>query len=131
MWVTVEPVTEANIRDYIPEPSAMLERFVSESAPALGYRFGPDPLAVVGFIPMALLSATAYAWMETLPAAAEHKLSVGRLAILTRREIIRRYSHIVGHCVPNHGSLAWLETLGATFTPVPNGSTRFDIGAAI
>ena len=130
MWVTVEPVAEANIRAYIPEPSEMQFRFLAESAPALGFRFGPTPLAVVGFVPMALLSSTAYAWMETLPGAAEHKLAVGRIGRLTIREVLKRYPHIVGHCIPNHGSLTWLASLGATFTPGPRGSTRFDIGAA-
>lgn len=130
MWVTVEPVTEANIRDYISEPTEMQLRFLAESIPALGYRFGPTPLAVVGFIPLAIVTDTAYAWMETLPGAADHKLAVGRLARLSAREIRKRYDHIIGHCIPSHGSLTWLASLGATFTPGPNGSTRFDIGAA-
>ena len=130
MWVTIEPVTEANIRDYLPEPTVMQLRFIDESMPALGFKFGPTPLAVVGFIPMALLSSVAYAWMETLPGAEEHKLAVGRVGRLTLPEIRKRYTHIIGHCIPAHGSLTWLASLGATFSPGPNGSTRFDIGAA-
>ena len=69
-------------------------------------------LCIIGFIPRTFLSDEAYIWMQTMPAAKNHKLMVARHAKRVVARALEFYPRIIGHCFNRH-SARWLETLGA------------------
>lgn len=74
--------------------------------------YGDELLCIIGFIPRHFLSDEAYIWMQTMPAANNHKLMVGRHAKAVVRRALEYYPKIIGHCF-NAASARWLQTLGA------------------
>lgn len=110
MWVEVRNITPEQLPDWAyPE----LVDCAKRSDPLLAYYFGQDLIAIVGFIPLGILTGTAYLWMQSTEATFEHKTAVARLGRLTLREVRTRYPRIVGECVAGSRSIKWLEWLGA------------------
>ena len=70
-------------------------------------------LCIIGFIPRSFLSDEAYIWMQTMPAAKNHKLMVGRHAKAVVAKALAIYPKIIGHCF-HPDSARWLRSLGAT-----------------
>ena len=81
-------------------------------------------LCIIGFIPRTFLSDEAYIWMQTMPAAKNHKLMVARHAKRVVARALEFYPKIIGHCF-HEDSARWLKSLGATI----NGDT-FEIQRA-
>lgn len=107
------------IKDLSADEIARISKFGGQSTVILVYWFGAELIAIVGFIPTAALTDTAYIWMQSTPNVARHKLMVCRLGILTLREIRKQYPKIIGHCMVGSRSIAWLKSLGARFgTPI-------------
>ena len=110
----VHQVTEFQLGVLLPEQSEGMREAVKLSRHILVGRAGDKLLCVIGFIPRSFASGEAYIWMHTLPAAADHKLMVGRHA----RDVVARaleiYTKLIGHCFTGK-SRRWLETLGAEF----------------
>ena len=72
-------------------------------------------LCIIGFIPRSFLSDEAYIWMQTMPAAKNHKLMVARHAKRVVARALELYPKIIGHCFAED-SARWLRSLGATIS---------------
>ena len=72
-------------------------------------------LCIIGFIPRTFLSDEAYIWMQTMPAAKNHKLMVARHAKRVVARALEFYPKIIGHCF-HEDSARWLKSLGATIS---------------
>ena len=98
------------------------------SDPALAVYMGEELTALVGFIPLGLISGTAYAWLQPAPAMFDYRLSfvrVGREIFATARQ---RYPIIYGHCSLGPRSEAWLRSCGARFLPTDAVAKPYVIG---
>ena len=76
--------------------------------------YGTELLCVYALIPTTLLSDQAYIWMFWTEAITRHKLVFARRAKRLTKELLGRYSTIVGHCTRPE-SQPWLISVGATF----------------
>lgn len=114
--------------DLSPTEINTIHSFGGQSTIILAYWFGAELIAIAGFIPTAALTDTAYIWMQSALAAEHHKLMVGRVGILTLREVRKRYPRIVGHCMVGSRSVDWLKSLGAKFFDPKGNLTSFLIG---
>ena len=72
-------------------------------------------LCIIGLIPRSFISDEAYIWMQTMPAAKNHKLMVARHAKRVVARALEVYPEIIGHCF-NEASAKWLRSLGATMS---------------
>lgn len=61
------------------------------------------------------MSDEAYIWMQTMPAAKDHKLMVARHAKRVVARALELYPKIIGHCF-YEDSARWLRSLGAKMT---------------
>lgn len=112
------------------DPGPELLEYAQRSDPLLTYWFGSECIAIVGFVPLGILSTTAYLWMQSTEHTPNHKLAVARLAKLTLDQIRDRYQCIVGECLVDSPSCAWLRWLGAGFGPPSGrGAIPFMIGS--
>lgn len=118
MWVTVSRITVGELPAWA---GGDLIECARKSDPLLTYHFGDELIAIVGFIPAAVITDTAYLWMESTGATAKHPLAVARLGRLTLQEIGLRYRRIIGECMAGSRSIVWLKWLGARFGE-PNGA---------
>ena len=75
--------------------------------------YNQELLCIVGFIPRSFISDEAYIWMQTMPAAMDHKVMVGRHAKSVVAKALSIYPKIIGHCF-SESSAKWLRSLGAT-----------------
>ncbi len=107
-------IEAAALFDVPSEERAAIENCISRSDPALGFWWQGALHAVVGFIPTAIITDTAYCWLQVMPSIAEHKLLAGRQGKLVIVEIRKRYPRITGHCF-EESSIRWLRSLGAEF----------------
>jgi hypothetical protein len=88
-----------------------VKAFGLASEPLIVAMWNATPACFVGFVPRV---GEGYIWMETLPAAAEHKLAIGRHAKDLIHRALERWPRIVGHCnAPS--SIRWMKSLGAKF----------------
>ena len=90
---------------------------------------GPELLGFVGFVPASTLADSAYAWVHTTEAAANHRLATARLARRWMAVFHSRYPQLWGHCTGHPASVAWLKSLGATFAGSEHGLIKFTIEA--
>ena len=88
----------------------LMARWGAVSDPLFIGLYGEELLSFVGFVAQTLLSDEAYLWMWTSPAAAKHKVMIGRHAKRLIAVAQHRYPILVGHCI---NSERWLRSLGA------------------
>jgi hypothetical protein len=99
------------------------------SDPALVFIINHRPIAMVGFIPTALLSGTAYGWMQWSMEIHQHRVTTARTMFQVLREMQRIYPRIVGHCAPNSRAEHWFRRLGARFDTDLTGKPTFMLGS--
>jgi|SRR5580692_122272 hypothetical protein len=137
MFIDVQSIDVDRLRallaQFIPMTDVDLELTIAYgqlSNPILSFSWKGDLLGVLGFIPIGILSGTAYLWLQHAPAASEHRLITGRIARLTIRDMLRVYPRMIGDCVADWPeSVAWLASLGARFGPRRGRGLPFEIGA--
>lgn len=98
------------------------------SDPALAVYMGEELMALVGFIPLGLISGTAYAWLQPTEGMNKFKrafVRVGREIFATARQ---RYPIIYGHCSLGPRSEAWLRSCGARFQDTSATAKPYVIG---
>jgi len=84
------------------------------SEPILVGVYDSKILCLVGFIPMSMLSESAYIWVHVTEAGADHKLVFARHALKVVRRALEVYPRLFGICF-SEASKVWLRTLGAVF----------------
>lgn len=115
---------------YITKDDAALEtiRLASDkSDPAVSVFLGTKLLALGGFIPLGLISSTAFVWMEHTPDAAAHKHAIVRTGKQVLAVARTRYPRVIGNCSLGPRSEAWLKTLGARFIETDTITKHFVI----
>ena len=113
----------------LPWVGPELMAYARRSDPLLTYWFGAECIAIVGFVPMGIVTDTAYLWMETTAYTHKHKTAVARLGKLTLMEVHKRYPRIVGECLVGSRSCNWLLWLGAKFGTPKGAAVPFVIEA--
>ena len=113
-YIQIKQATSADVGMVPDAERDAVQTCVAMSRPALAYWWGEELLAIIGFVPTAIITDTAYCWVQTFPVAAKHKLIFGRQAVLTLREVRTVYPRIIGHCEET-SSMKWLRSLGAKF----------------
>lgn len=101
---------------------------VALSDPAMAYWLNYELVALAGFIPVALITDTAYLWMQTTKATYKYPLAVCRVGIQTLTAAKARYPKIIGHCSQGPRSERWLESLGARWLRTDEAGRLFMIG---
>lgn len=104
----LKPIKLQDLGEVLSEYTPMLAQ---ASTLLLEGTFNGQRLCLLGFISATFLSDRAYLWMDTYPAAADHKVCVGRWARRFIPEALKRWPTIIGHCGPS--SVLWLRSLGA------------------
>lgn len=112
----------------LPNPYPDLVDCANRSDPLLTYWFGPECIAIVGFIPLGIISTTAYLWMQNTPYTDKHPVAVARLGRLTLHEIASRYPCVIGECILNSPGHRWVKWLGARFGESNGIAVPFMIG---
>lgn len=105
-----------------PVPEIVVE-FGRHSDPVLVSMTDEGPTSFFGFVPYL---DGAYLWMETLPLTDKYKISTARHARACIAKALERWPVIYGHC-RTEGSIRWLRSLGATFSPPVDSLFQFEI----
>ena len=66
-------------------------------------------IVIVAFIPMTLLSDTAYTWVQVLPEGAHYKHAIARLFLRWKPIVHTRYTKLVAHCSTSPEHRAWIH----------------------
>jgi hypothetical protein len=98
------------------------------SDPVLAAYMGEALCALVGFIPLGLISGTAYAWLQPTQSMSKFKISFVRVGRAIFAEARKRYPIIYGHCSLGPRSEAWLQSCGARFLPTDAVAKPYVIG---
>ena len=98
------------------------------SDPALAVYMGKELMALVGFIPLGLISGTAYAWLQPTEGMTKFKLAFVRVGWEIFAEARKRYPIIHGHCSLGPRSEAWLRSCGARFLDTDAKAKPYVIG---
>ncbi len=98
------------------------------SNPALGIFMGNTLVAMLGFIPTAILGGTAYAWLQPAPEMVRYKIGFVRMGRAIFTEIRKQYPIIIGHCSLGSHSEAWLRSCGARFIETNARAKPYIIG---
>jgi hypothetical protein len=98
------------------------------SDPALAVYMGEELMALVGFIPLGLISSTAYAWLQPTSGMTKFKLAFVRVGREIFAEARKRYPIIYGHCSLGPRSEAWLRSCGARFLDTDAKAKPYIIG---
>lgn len=125
MFVDVRPTRPEELVNPYPDLLACAQR----SDPLLTYWFGDECIAIVGFIPLGIISTTAYLWMQTTEHTDKHPVAVARLGRLTLAQIRDRYPCVIGECITNSPGHRWLSWLGARFAEPAGIAIPFMIGS--
>lgn len=129
MNADMEPITRAQMRRMLGDmPHAKTIYDMSAGAdPLLCASLGDLVLGFMAFIPATTLSDQAYVWVQLMPAAADHKLAIGKLSRRWWPIIQTRYKRLVAHCPPENAS--WLAFIGGRPIDTENGLIRFTLEA--
>lgn len=101
------------------------------SDPALVLVADGRPYTVVGFVPLAVMTTSAYAWMQWTPEIYKHRVASTRICREVFNAALAQYSSIFGHCSFGPKPMRLFERLGARFGVDPqNGKPFFVIGRA-
>lgn len=106
---------------------ALTQVAAENSDPAVSVWLGDMLLALGGFIPLGILTGTAFVWMNHTPAAAHHPTAIirtGRQVLAVARS---RYPRVIGNCSLGPRSEAWLTSLGAKFVSAAGVTKHFVI----
>lgn len=116
MYIETKRITGSDVSGFEIDAESLpaVVTCVAMSDPALAFWWKGRALALVGFVPQAIITDTVYCWVHDLPAARDHRVVFGRQAVLVVREVRKRYPRIVGHCQDTSAS-RWLASLGAKF----------------
>jgi hypothetical protein len=135
MWVESKRITTfeawelaTDWTDLDDDRMFLLHQGVKVSDPALAYWLNGDLVAMAGFIPVALITDTAYLWMQTTNVTHKYPLAVCRVGIQTLTIVKTRYPKIIGHCSQGPRSERWLESLGARWLRTDEAGRLFMIG---
>ena len=122
MWAEVKRITGDEAEDLNAQFVGLdgdnllaLRLAADRSDPALAVYMGEELGAMVGFIPLGLVSGIAYAWLQPTPIMDRYKIGFVRMGRAIFAEARKRYSIIYGHCSLGPRSEAWLRSCGARF----------------
>lgn len=101
---------------------------VQVSDPAMAYWLNYELVALAGLIPVALITDTAYLWMQITKVTHKYPLAVCRVGVQTLTAAKARYPKIIGHCSQGPRSERWLESLGAGWLRTDEAGRLFMIG---
>jgi hypothetical protein len=114
--------------DLAPDEIEAMAAAVAQSDPALLFSFGAQPLWIVGFIPTAIITPSAYAWMQWSPKIYDHRIGAARACRDLFLEIRKRYPRIYGHCTYGPVPTRLLTRLGARFYTDLHGRPAYIMG---
>jgi len=120
----VYEISLAQFRD-MAKPTLEQDEAAALSMHILVGIYNNKPLCYIGFIPLSVMSDTAYIWAMVNEDTTRHKLIFGRHAKAVVARAMEAYTKIIGHCF-NETSAKWLSSLGAVFT----SNTTFEIRRA-
>lgn len=113
MNVEIYQIDEVRFGEMVDSPEAISAAKLSSDI--IVAMFDSQPLCFIGLIPQTMVSESAYVWMITTEAGAEHKLIIARHAREFLNRLYTKYSTLFGHCFELK-SENWLRSLGAEFT---------------
>ena len=120
MNLQVYTITQAQFAELLPpladaERSTMLSAAqVSEVLLAGMYR--DEALGFLGFVPVTLISDSAYMWGWVSPVGQAHPLLIARYSRAVVASALDRWPIIIGNCLTRQ-AVQWLSWLGADFLP--------------
>lgn len=112
-----------------PDDVTALVEAVGQSDPAMVLTYDSRPFVTCGFIPLGVLSDSAYAWMQWTPEIYDRPVASTRMCVQVFTEARTRYRRIFGHCSFGPRPERLLRRLGARFSVDPaDGRPCYVIG---
>ena len=106
----------------LPEHHPMVEESIELEA----WFVDDEPVVLLGFAPVSLISSTAYVWSWAFPAVKRYPKTLLRVSRRSLKDALDRYPILYGHC---HINSPWLRFLGAKITLVDPPFATFTIEA--